>query len=76
MRDFFPMTRGDFLFILGLLLFAVVSFLPVTREARWAGMSMLGWMMAALMVLSPSIALARLIRTSILDRGRSERGEG
>ena len=60
MRQFFPMSRGDLLFIIVLLIFAVVSFLPWSRESSWGGMAMLGWMMAALMVLSPAIALFRL----------------
>jgi hypothetical protein len=47
--------------MVALLALAVVSFLPWTRNAQWAGMSMLGWMMALLMVLSPIIALVRLI---------------
>jgi len=56
------MSRGDFCFIVALLSLAVISFLPWTRNMQWAGMSMLGWMMALLMVLSPSIALLRVIK--------------
>ncbi len=62
MSNFFPMPRGDFAFIVVLLVVAVVSFLPWSREAEWAGMAMLGWMMAGLMVLAPIIALVRLAR--------------
>ena len=61
MKSFFPMSRGDVCFMVTLLTLAVVSFLPWTRNAQWAGMSMLGWMMALLMVLSPTIALVRVI---------------
>ena len=64
MSNFFPMSRGDLLFIVTLLVFAVVSFLPWSRDAYWSGMAMLGWMMAILMVLSPAIALIRLLRES------------
>jgi len=60
MSNFFPISRGDVAFIVILLVFAVVSFLPWSRESAWAGMDMLGWMMAILMVLSPVIALIRL----------------
>ena len=63
MSNFFQIPRGDLVFIVVLLLFAVVSFLPWSREVEWAGMAMLGWMMAILMVLSPIIALIRLKRT-------------
>jgi hypothetical protein len=62
MKNFFPMSRGDILFIVVLLLFSLVSFLPWARDLQWAGMSMLGWLMALLMLLSPVIALTRLSR--------------
>ncbi len=71
MPNFFPMPRGDFAFIVVLLVVAVVSFLPWSREAEWAGMAMLGWMMAGLMVLAPIIALIRLAGS----RGQGD-GEG
>ena len=57
MSNFFPIKRGDLGFIVILLLFAFVSLLPRSRDSAWAGMDMLGWMMAILMVLSPVIAL-------------------
>lgn len=62
MRSFFPIPRGDLLTIVGLLLFALLSFLPVTREVELGGMALLGWLMAALMVASPLLALWRLRR--------------
>ena len=62
MSNFFAMSRGDLLFIVSLLLFAFVSFLPWSREMQWGGMALLGWMMAALMVFSPAVALVRLRR--------------
>ena len=71
MSNFFPMPRGDLAFIVVLLVMAVVSFLAWSREAEWAGMAMLGWMMAGLMVLAPIIALVRLAR-----RGSTADGDG
>jgi len=68
MRGFFPMSRGGLLCIGLLLLFALVSFLPFTREVHVAGMALLGWLMAALMVLSPAIALLRLRAARRRDR--------
>lgn len=62
MRPFFPMPRGDLLTIVGLVLFALLSFVPFTREVHIGGMALLGWLMAALMVISPLVALARLRR--------------
>jgi hypothetical protein len=73
MKNFFPMSRGDLRFIVVLLALAVVSFLPWTRNMQWAGMSMLGWMMALLMVLSPTFALVRVIGDR--TRGSSRREE-
>ena len=59
---FFPMSRGDALYLIALLVLAAVSFLPFTREVEVGGMALLGWAMAALMVLSPVVALWRLWR--------------
>ncbi len=61
MKSFFPMPAGDLLYIAVLLAFSVVAFLPAMRAVEWAGMSLLGWMMALLMVLSPTVALVRLL---------------
>jgi hypothetical protein len=61
MNDFFPMSRGDLLFICVLVLISFVSFLPWSRSVAWGGMAAQGWMMAFLMVVSPSIALFRLV---------------
>ena len=68
MSNFFPISRGDLVFIVILLVFAFVSFLPWSRELMWSGMAMLGWMMAILMVLSPVIALLRLWRERHQDQ--------
>ena len=57
MKDFFPMLKGDRWYLLALLLFSIVAFLPWWREMYVAGMSVFGWLMAILMVFSPAIAL-------------------
>ena len=67
MSGFFRLPKGDLLYIVALLLFALVAFLPWSRQTTWGGMAALGWLMAALMVLSPLIALARLRRKSLED---------
>lgn len=61
MKSFFPMARGDSFFILSLLVFATIAFLPWARKLEWFGMPMQGWMMALLMVFAPTIALLRLM---------------
>jgi hypothetical protein len=55
-------ARSQRLFLAGVLAFAFLSFLPVTREVQVAGMALLGWLMAALMLLSPAVALLLLWR--------------
>ena len=60
MSNFFPMPRGDRWYILAILLFAVVSFLPWSHRIQVAGMALFGWLMAALMVVAPVVALLRL----------------
>ncbi len=64
MSQFFPMPSGDRWFLLTIILFSVISFLPWIQEIQISGMALFGWMMAALMILSPAIALFRLIRQS------------
>ena len=64
MSKFFPMPSGDRWFLLTIILFSVISFLPWIQEIQISGMALFGWMMAALMILSPTIALFRLIRQS------------
>lgn len=55
--SWFPMHRGEALALAFLILFSVVAFLPPWREIRLAGMVLFGWLMAALMLLSPALML-------------------
>jgi hypothetical protein len=61
MSDFFPMKRGDFGYLIGIITFAFISFLPFSRRIIIAGMALFGWMMAALMIISPTFVLVRLV---------------
>lgn len=63
------MPRGDRVFLVALLLLAFAGLLPWARTARWGDMVALGWLMAALMVLSPLVALARLWATGAARAG-------
>lgn len=65
MSNFFPMPSGDRWFLLTIIIFSVISFLPWMQEIKISGMALFGWMMAALMILSPAIALIRLIRRRV-----------
>ena len=69
MSNFFSMPRGDRWFLLTIIIFSIISFLPLTQQVHVAGMALFGWLMAALMILSPTIALIRLIRYHVINRG-------
>jgi len=56
-KNFFAMARGEKIALGVLILFAAASFLPITRSVEVAGMALFGWLMAALMVLSPILTL-------------------
>ena len=56
-KHFFPMARGERSALLFLILFSAVCFLPVWRSLEVAGMALTGWMLAALMVISPILTL-------------------
>ena len=56
-ENFFPMARREKIALSVLILFATASFLPVVRSVEVAGMALFGWLMAALMLLSPILTL-------------------
>lgn len=51
------MGRGEAATLVFLILFSAFSFLPLWRTVEVAGMATFGWLMAALMVVSPALAL-------------------
>ena len=59
--NFYPMKRGDLLYIIAILAFAIISFLPWTRGIYIFGMALFGWLMVILMVGSPAIVLLRFL---------------
>ena len=56
------MARGEKGILVFLLLYSAISFLPVWSRFEVAGMVMFGWLMAALMVISPALALIVFLR--------------
>jgi hypothetical protein len=50
------MGRGERPTLVVLILFSILAFLPVWRSLEVAGMVAFGWLMAALMVISPALA--------------------
>lgn len=72
MSNFFPMPRGDRWYLIAIIVFSFISFLPWSQGIHVAGMALFGWLMAALMVLSPTIALIRLIHRHITNQQEGE----
>ncbi len=64
--DCFAMGRAEGLALLFLIVFSIVAFLPVWREPQIAGLSIFGWLMAALMLISPVLMLI------VFRRGRGK----
>ncbi len=64
MSNFFDMKKGDLSYLISILLFAFVAFLPWSHHIEVAGMVLFGWLLALLMVFSPTIAFIHLL----LDR--------
>jgi uncharacterized membrane protein len=56
-KNLFPMARGECSALVFLVSFSVAAFLPIWRTVDVAGMAFTGWMMAALMVISPIVTL-------------------
>ena len=56
-KAFFRMNRRELVFLVFLVVFSAFSFLPVWRKIEIGGMAVFGWLMAALMILSPALAL-------------------
>ncbi len=66
-KHFFPMARSEKRALGALIAVAGGSFLPAARGVEIAGMALFGWLMAALMVLSPIVTLW------VFRRGRPRR---
>ncbi|MDZ7266018.1 MAG: hypothetical protein ONB48_01620 [candidate division KSB1 bacterium] len=62
MSNFFPMPASDRWYLVIVIVFAALAFLPWSRNLHVAGMAVFGWLMAGLMLLSPLIALLLIWR--------------
>ena len=58
----YRLGRAEALAVGFLIAFSVFSFLPIWRRIEVAGMAVFGWLMAALMLLSPALALYIVVR--------------
>lgn len=70
---FFPLALADIAYIVAVLAVAVVAFLPWARDVSFAGVALIGWLMAGLMVAAPLIALIRIAGEKRGSRGGQER---
>ena len=68
-KQFFPMRRSQGWTLLVLVVFSVFAFLPAWRTEVLGGMVVFGWLMALLMVASPTLALLIFV----LDKRASRR---
>ena len=59
--SFFPMRRSEAATLVFLIAFAAFAFIPAWRTAELWGMAVFGWLIAALMLLSPALALATFV---------------
>lgn len=62
MKAFFTMRRGEAVVLLFLVAFSAFSFLPVWRRVEVAGIAVFGWLMVALMLISPVLTLLVFLR--------------
>lgn len=56
------MQRGEAAALLFLIAFSIFSFLPVWRRIEIAGIAVFGWLMIALMLISPVLTLFVFLR--------------
>lgn len=56
------MKRGEAAALLFLVVFSAFSFLPVWRRIEIGGIAVFGWLMVALMLISPVLTLVVFLR--------------
>ena len=56
-NGFFPMPKGERFALVFLIGCSALAFLPIWRASEVAGMVVFGWILAALMVVSPILTL-------------------
>lgn len=62
MRFFFPMVRREGATLVFLIAFAAFAFIPAWRTVEIGGMAVFGWLIAALMLVSPMVTLVTFLR--------------
>ena len=62
MKSFFPMVRREGATLVFLIAFAAFAFIPAWRTIELGGMVAFGWLIAALMLISPAVTLVTFLR--------------
>ena len=62
MKSFFPMVRSEGATLAFLIAFAAFAFIPAWRTVEIGGMALFGWLIAALMLISPTATLFAFLR--------------
>lgn len=62
MKSFFPMVRREGATLVFLIAFAAFAFIPAWRDIEVGGMAVFGWLIAALMLVSPTVTLVTFTR--------------
>ena len=62
MKSFFPLRRGEGATLVFLIAFSAFAFIPRWRTIEAGGMAVFGWLIAALMLISPALALVTILR--------------
>ena len=52
-EQFFKLTKNEFFFLVGNLVYAIIVFHPFWSDKIMWGMSMTGWLLALFMIISP-----------------------
>ena len=74
MKSFFPLRRGEGATLVFLIAFSAFAFIPQWRTIEAGGMAVFGWLIAALMLVSPALALVTILRRD--GTGRAGAGAG
>ena len=73
MKQFFPMGRSEARLLVFLYGMAVIFFLPVWRNLEIGGMAVFGWLLVAMMIVSPALALLVIGRADRAGGGKARR---
>ena len=74
MKSFLPMRRREGATLVFLIAFAAFAFIPAWRTVEFGGMAVFGWLIAALMLVSPAVTLFAFRRPGSNAAAGSEAG--